>query len=483
MNAGSAAGSQLRELVCHLYDVGAVKFGQFTLKSGTKSPVYFDLRVMVSYPKLMRSVSELLWSMVAEQRSEFSSLCGVPYTALPLATLISTAQDIPMLIRRKEVKTYGTKRAIEGTIVPGAKCLIVEDVISSGGSVLETVAALQREGLEVRVAVILLDREQGGVKKLRDWGITAVSGFTMTEMMDVLFEAGKVTSSEVKEVQNYLFTSANDPTPLSLPSSLAPSPKPRLSYSDRVSSATHPLAAHLLSLMDDKKTNLALSADVHTSKELLMLADLVGPHICLLKTHVDIMTDFTADTASRLKQLATQHNFVIMEDRKFADIGNTVQLQYSSPALHLSSGWAGLVTSHALPGPGVIDGLKGVATAGSGCVLVVEMSSQDSLTSPEYTTAAVSMAIAHPDYIVGVVSRHRPKSLPLGMLVMTPGVKLVHGVDPLGQNYITPEKAIQQLGSDIIIVGRGIYTASNVVATAKEFQERAYSAYLSIHET
>ena len=70
--------------------------------------------------------------------------------------------------------------------------------------------------------------------------------------------------------------------------------------------------------------------------------------------------------------------------RKFSDIGNTVQLQYTSPALHLSSGWAELVTSHALPGPGVVEGLKEVAVEGSGCVVVVEMSSQGSLTTQDY---------------------------------------------------------------------------------------------------
>jgi orotidine-5'-phosphate decarboxylase len=101
------------------------------------------------------------------------------------------------------------------------------------------------------------------------------------------------------------------------------------------------------------------------------------------------MTDFTMETASNLKMLAQQHNFIVMEDRKFGDIGNTVKLQYSSPALSLPSGWAGLVTCHALPGPGVVEGLKEVAVEGSGCVVVVEMSSQGSLTTPDYVTGTL----------------------------------------------------------------------------------------------
>jgi orotidine-5'-phosphate decarboxylase len=93
-------------------------------------------------------------------------------------------------------------------------------------------------------------------------------------------------------------------------------------------------------------------------------------------------------------------------------------------------------------------------------------------------TGAVAMAISHPEFVVGVVSRHRPTGLPPNMVVMTPGVKLLQGTDSLGQKYITPEEAIGDLDSDIIIVGRGIYTSPNAVETAKQFRERGYSAYL-----
>lgn len=178
------------ELIEKLFEIGAVKFGEFKLKSGILSPIYVDLRVIVSFPEILKSVAEAMWGKI--QNLDFDLICGVPYTALPIATAMSITHNLPMVMRRKEVKDYGTKKAIEGVFTAGQKVLIIEDLVTSGLSVFETTEPLEHEGLKVTDVVVLLNREQGAEENLKNKNLNLQAVFTITELLQILLEKNKI---------------------------------------------------------------------------------------------------------------------------------------------------------------------------------------------------------------------------------------------------------------------------------------------------
>ncbi len=227
--------------------------------------------------------------------------------------------------------------------------------------------------------------------------------------------------------------------------------------------------------MEAKQTNLSVAADLTSSRSLLELADAIGPEICILKTHIDILEDFTPQVTQELRRLAEKHEFLIFEDRKFADIGNTVAHQYRGGIYHIAD-WADIVNAHPVPGPGIISGLKEVGLAkGRALLLLAEMSSEGTMAQGAYTEQTVKMAENHPDFVIGFISLKKLSNDPR-WIYMTPGVQLSSGKDIHGQQYQTPESVIQA-GSDVIIVGRGIYGSKDPCSQAKVYRQAGWKAY------
>ncbi|EQL35911.1 orotidine 5'-phosphate decarboxylase [Blastomyces dermatitidis ATCC 26199] len=282
------------------------------------------------------------------------------------------------------------------------------------------------------------------------------------------------------------------------------SSKSHLPYSVRASRHSNPLAKQLFQIAEDKKSNVVVSADVTTTKELLDLADRLGPYITVLKTHIDILTDLTPSTLTSLQALAKKHRFLLFEDRKFVDIGSTVQKQYHGGSLRISE-WAHIVNCAMLAGPGIVDALaqtasspvfqRAYAAEGRALLILAEMTSKGSMATGPYTELSVQAARKHRGFVLGfVATRALNEVLPVGggegdggeeeeeeeeedFVVFTTGVNLSSSGDALGQQYQTPASAVGR-GADFIISGRGIYAALDPVEAVQRYREEGWRAYL-----
>lgn len=464
----TTVSSHKEKLAAKLFDIGVIKFGDFTFKSGIRSNNYIDMRLAISYPDVLQELAICLKDI--QQKCDADLLCAVPYGAVPVTTTLSMIASIPMIMARKEAKSHGTKNMIEGVYVPGQECLIIEDIVTTGASVLETIKTVEAAGLKVKDVIGIVDRQQGGLENITSNGYRFHAIFTLKELLSLLKKSNRISQETIDMVQ-----ASCKQTKKTLPNDIAEQ-NHTLTYKQRATYYTNPIAQRLLTIMETKETNLVFSADVTNKTQLLQLADLIGPEISVLKIHCDIIDDYDQELPKQLRSLADKHNFLIWEDRKFADIGSTTAMQYTGGIFRIAD-WADIITVHAIAGDGTLQALRSTsATKNCAFLLVAQMSSAKTLTNDSYTEATVQLALQYPDNVIGVVCRKHLSDNP-ALLHLTAGVQLIEGTDVFGQQYLTPEKVINELQSDIIIVGRGILQAHDPLDQAQRYKKAGWDAY------
>jgi uridine monophosphate synthetase len=209
-----------QELVLALADIGAVKFGEFTLASGKKSPIYIDLRLLASHPAVLRQAAHAYavlmrrelpglsaWTGRGAGRAEGAAgicLAAIPYAALPIGTAVALELDLPLIYPRKEAKTHGTGQLVEGEFRAGDRAVVLDDLITTGGSKLAAIEPLRAAGLAVSDVVVLIDREQGGREELEAAGYRLHAVLGLGWMLDRLAEAGRIRPEQRAEVLAFL---------------------------------------------------------------------------------------------------------------------------------------------------------------------------------------------------------------------------------------------------------------------------------------
>ena len=403
-------------LIQQLFNIGVIEFGSFKLKSGIVSPYYVDLRKLVSYPKILQQISDKLAEKIKDLK--YDIICGLPYAGMQYATLISVRLNKPKILLRKERKKYGTKKIIEGKYNNGDKCVIIDDVLTTGSSIKEGTKILNDHNIQVIKSIVIIDRSN-------DKNITSL--YTIKDICTELYNNKNIDIKTFNKV--IMFNS---------------SLKQKIRY-----------------IMEKKETNLCVAADVNTTEKLIDLINKVGPHICILKVHIDIINDFNTNFINNLIKLKYKYNFLIMEDRKFSDIGNTVFNQYHNGVYKISS-WADLITVHSISGPKILECFD------NNIVLIESMSTKDNLINDTYSKKTMNM-INNCNSVIGIVTQNGYNHKG-DLLNFIPGVKLIEEIDN-DQQYNTPYNVFTKKNADIMIVGRGIYNSQNIEKEAIKYKE------------
>jgi len=168
------------KLIESLKSCGAIKFGHFTLTSGATSDYYIDIKKASTNPKILREITEAF----AEYVTGYDLLAGMELGAVPLVTALSLKTDIPFVIIRKKKREHGTENQIEGSVEKEARVLIIEDVATSGGSIVKTIQALRAEGAIVDKALVVVDRESGAEEKLKELGVELQPLLSVKDILD-----------------------------------------------------------------------------------------------------------------------------------------------------------------------------------------------------------------------------------------------------------------------------------------------------------
>lgn len=241
---------------------------------------------------------------------------------------------------------------------------------------------------------------------------------------------------------------------------------------DNTNYCAYKIKKRIEEIIETKNTNLVFSADMEKSDEIIKMANTLGPKLLGVKLHSDIIDDHSDKFIDEIVDLSKRHNFLIIEDRKFCDIGNTVKKQSDAICKY-----ADLVTVHAVSGPGVIDGLRDTCIKHDCAILLIaQMSSLGALTDDFYAEQVMEMAENNADVVVGFIAQEHLLrdfyTFTPGVKLPPPGIKADHDQalsDGLKQLYNTPRDLVRENHVDVLIVGRGLYESDNPLEVADKY--------------
>lgn len=437
-----------QNIINDLIENQVIKYGEFILKSGEKSNFYVDMKSLVSFPNLSNRLINFI-NLDYNLKIKADIICGVPYGGIYFATIFSLLNNIPMILLRTTIKNHGTQKQIEGNYEEKQKVLIFEDVITSGISLIESIDILLKNNLIVSDVIVLLDRDKNGVENVKK----------------------HVKDKYNLDINIYCF--------LNIKELLRQNLDINISSNDSICCFTKQLS----SIIKKKQTNICLSLDETNWTKFFSILDKVKDKICLLKIHLDLMEDFDQNVINKLIIMSKAFNFMIWEDRKLCDIGNTNKLivdkllsykykQSEDNKLEIFKYVPNIKFNDLidLNKKSLIDFISINPTGGMeslkplfgkiGIFVLAEMSCFGNIINTQNCMEILNMTNNNNKHISGVINQTIDKEvIHPNLLSLTPGVNLSQNKDGSGQKYRGLDKL--QHKPDILVVGRYIYKAEN----------------------
>ncbi len=196
----------VKEFATFLHEKGAIKFGDFTLTSGKKSSYYIDLRIVPSFPHQFRKMIKRLQNNISEKigLDNFDCLVSVPTSGLVIASALAIETVKPLIYVRNKPKDYGTSKSIEGSFEQGKKALMIDDVATTGGSVVNAIKSLKEAGIVISDAFIIINRMEGASEALEAEGVKIHNLTDVLEITNSLYDQNLISNDVLENVKNQI---------------------------------------------------------------------------------------------------------------------------------------------------------------------------------------------------------------------------------------------------------------------------------------
>ena len=196
----------VKEFATFLHQKGIIKFGDFTLASGKHSSYYVDLRLVPSYPIEFRKMVKYLENQIENDigLDNFDSIVSVPTGGLVIASALAIETVKPLIYVRSKPKDYGTSKSVEGKIHDGMKVVMIDDVATTGGSVVNAIKSLKEVNISVKDAYVIVNRTEGADEALLELGVKMHSILNILQISEALFEQSLIDQEVLDKVKNQI---------------------------------------------------------------------------------------------------------------------------------------------------------------------------------------------------------------------------------------------------------------------------------------